>query len=127
MNVDECGCIDTPKPKQVLCPAKVKPNHQCSSKKGEISTAVVFVNAPGYHLKPLVIHKEACIQATWKEGITEGTTLGVSENGWIDKQLFTTVPKSLLSTWKVLAKWGHTKSMFYSWIYTIVIVSIFIS
>ena len=46
-NVDEYGCIDTPKPKQIVCPVKVRPNQLCSSEKGETSTAVVFVNAAG--------------------------------------------------------------------------------
>ena len=51
-NIDECGCIDTPKPKQIVCPVKVRPNQLCSSEKGQTSTAVVFVNAAGFHLKP---------------------------------------------------------------------------
>ena len=35
-NVDECGCIDTPKPKQIVCPVKARPNQLCSSEKGDI-------------------------------------------------------------------------------------------
>ena len=80
-NVDECGCIDTPKPKQVVCPTRMRPNQLCSSEKGKTSTTVVFVNAAGFHMRPLVIHKEARIQETCKEGMIEGTTLDVSENG----------------------------------------------
>ena len=78
-NIDECGCIDTPKPKQIVCPVKVRPNQHCSSENWETS-AVVFVNAAGYHLKPLVIHKGTCVQDSWKQNMLEGTTLGVSEN-----------------------------------------------
>ena len=87
-NVDECGCIDTPRPKKVVCPVRARPNQLCASEKGETSTAVVFISAAGYHLKPLVIHKGARVQDRWKEGMIEGTTLGASENGWIDKRLF---------------------------------------
>ena len=87
-NVNECGCIDTPRPKKVVCPVRVRPNQLGSSEKGETSTAVVFINAVWYHLKPLVIHKGACVQDRWKEGMIKGTTLGASENGWIDKCLF---------------------------------------
>ena len=68
-NVDECDCIDTPKPKQVVCPTRVRPNHLCSSEKGETSTTVVFVNAAGFHMKPLVIHKGAHVQETWKQSM----------------------------------------------------------
>ena len=45
---------------KIVCPVKARPNQLCASEKGETSTAVVFVNAAGYHLKPLVIHKGAC-------------------------------------------------------------------
>ena len=86
--MDECGCIDTLKPKQAVCLTRVRPNQLCSSEKGKTSTIVVFINDTGYHMKPLVFHKGACIQGTWKEGMIGGTTLGVSENSWIDKRLF---------------------------------------
>ena len=34
-NIDECGCIDTQKPKQTVCPVKARPNQLCSSEKGK--------------------------------------------------------------------------------------------
>ena len=108
-NVDECGCIDTPKPKQIVCPVKARPNQLCSSEKGETSTAVVFVNAAGYHLKPLVIHKGARVQDSWKQDMLEGTTLGVSENGWIDKCLFYNYGKKLIEYLRSIDQLGPDK------------------
>ena len=32
-NVDECGYIDTPEPKQIICPVKVRPNQLCALEK----------------------------------------------------------------------------------------------
>ena len=34
-NVDECGCIDTPKPKQIVCTVKARPNHFVHLRKGK--------------------------------------------------------------------------------------------
>ena len=109
-NVDECGCIDTPKPKQIVCPVKARPNQLCSSEKGETSTAVVFVNAAGFHLKPLVIHKGARVQDAWKHNMVEGTTLGVSENGWIDKRLFYNYGKKLIEYLRGVDELGPEKN-----------------
>ena len=108
-NVDECRCIDTPKLKQIVCPVKVRPNQLCLSEKGETSTAVVFVNAAGYHLKPLVIHKGSCVQDSWKQSMLEGTTLGVSENGWIDKHLFYNYSKKLIEYLQSIDQLGSDK------------------
>ena len=108
-NVDECGCIDTPRPKKVVCPVRARPNQLCASEKGETSTAVVFINAAGYHLKPLVIHKGARVQDRWKEGMLEGTTLGASENGWIDKHLFFNYAKKLVEYLESIHELGPNK------------------
>ena len=93
MNAD----LLTPQSQNKLCvQLKGGPTSFCSSEKGETSTAVVFVNAVGYHLKPLVIHKGARVQDSWKQDMLEGTILGVSENGWIDKHLFYNYGKKLI-------------------------------
>ena len=109
-NVDKCGCIDTPKPKQVVCPTRVRPNQLCASEKGETSTTVVFVNAAGFHMKPLLIHKGARVQETWKKSMIEGTTLGISENGWIDKQLFYSYGKKFVEYLKGIGQGAPHKN-----------------
>ena len=69
----------------------------------------MFVNAAGYHLKPLVIHKGAHVQDSWKQDMLEGTTLGVSENGWIDKRLFYNYGKKLIEYLRSIDQLGPDK------------------
>ena len=90
----------------------------CSSEKGETSTAVVFVNAAGFHMKPLVIHKGDHVQDAWKHNMVEGTTLGVSENGWIDKRLFYNYGKKLIEYLRSVDELGPEKNKFCLWIPT---------
>ena len=95
-NVDECGCVDVPKPKKVVTVKKVRANQLGPAEKGTTTTAVVFVNAAGMHTKPIVIHKGSCIMEEWRNDMPEGYMLGASENGWITKQLFYYFGKTLM-------------------------------
>ena len=87
-NIDECGCIDQPKPKKVVCAAGVRSNQVAAGDQGETSTAVVYANAAGLHIHPLIIHKGGKVMEAWRKGMIRGTVIGASENGWITKKLF---------------------------------------
>ena len=102
-NVDECGCIDSPKPKKVVCIKKIPANQLGPAEKGETTTAIVFVNAAGMHTHPIVIHKGGRVMDTWKNDMPKGYKLGASENGWINKKLFYQYGKILI---KYLQDWG---------------------
>ena len=56
-NEDECGCIDSPKPKKVVTLKRKNSIQLSSADKGETATVVTFINAAGMHLRPIVIHK----------------------------------------------------------------------
>ena len=87
-NIDECGCIDQPKPRAVVGVAHQRSNQLAASEQGETSTAVVFASAAGAHVPPLVIHKGKKTMEAWKNKMKRGTMIGSSENGWITKKLF---------------------------------------
>ena len=61
-------------------------------------------------MKPLVIHKGARVQDAWKHNMVEGTTLGVSENGWIDKRLFYNYGKKLIEYLRSVDELGPEKN-----------------
>ena len=102
-NIDKCGCIDSPKPKKIVCIKKIPANQLGPAKKGETTTAIVFVNAAGMHTHPIVIHKGGRVMDTWKNDMPKGYKLGASENGWINKKLFYQYGKTLI---KYLQDWG---------------------
>ena len=87
-NIDECGCIDQPKAKAVVCLSKQRSNQLTASEQGETTTVVVFASAAGLHCPPLVIHKGKKIMEAWKKDMKRGTMIGATENGWISKRLF---------------------------------------
>ena len=87
-NCDECGCIDVPKPKAVVCKSKVRPTQLTPSEKGETTTVLTFVNAAGLVMKPLVIHKGGKIMEAWKNHMPKGISLAATKTGWITKQTF---------------------------------------
>lgn len=87
-NVDECGAIDTPKPKKVVVPVGQRPNQLAASEKGETTTFVTCANAAGLAMKPLVIHKGQKVMTSWLKDKPAGYVVGSSDNGWINKQLF---------------------------------------
>ena len=81
-NVDECGCMDSPKPKKVVTVKKLQANQLGPAEKGQTTTAVVFVNAAGMNTKPIIIHKGTHVMEEWRNDIPKGYMLGTSENGW---------------------------------------------
>ena len=99
-NVDECGCVDVPKPKKVIALKRGRPNQLSAQDKGETSTTLTFVNAAGMHTKPIVIHRGAKVSDAWKTDMPKGYTIAASENGWISKRIFYQYGKELIKYMK---------------------------
>ena len=96
-NVDECGCIDSPKPKKVVSMKRKKSIQLSSADKGETTTVVTFINAERMHLKPMVIHKGQKVMESWKKDMPAGWSCGATEDGWISKKLFYRFGKQFIS------------------------------
>ena len=99
-NVDECGCVDVPKPKKVVSLKRGRPNQLAAQDKGETSTVLTFVNAAGMHTKPIVIHRGAKVSEAWKTDMPPGYSIAASENGWINKRIFYQYGKVLVKYMK---------------------------
>ena len=99
-NVDECGCVDVPKPKKVVSLKRGRPNQLASQDKGETSTVLTFVNAAGMHTKPIIIHRGAKVSEAWKTDMPPGYSIAASENGWINKRIFYQYGKVLVKYMK---------------------------
>ena len=95
-NVNECRCIDSPKPCKVVAVRMLRPNQLGPTEKGQTTTSVVFVNAAGMHTRPIVIHKGLLVQEEWKKDMPRNYMIGASENGWITKKLFYLYGKCLI-------------------------------
>ena len=61
---------------------------QVSSKQGETSMVLSFVSAAGNVVPPLVIHKEQCVQDSWKLKAPGDVQLGTTTKGCITKTKF---------------------------------------
>ena len=105
-NIDECGCIDQPKARSVVCLSNQRSNQLTASEQGETTTAVVYASAAGLHVPPLVIHKGKKVMEAWRKGMKRGITLGASENGWITKRLFYIYGQCFIDK---LTGWGMLK------------------
>ena len=105
-NIDECGCIDQPKPRTVVGVSNQRSNQLAASEQGETSTAVVFASAARAHVPPLVIHKGKKTMEGWKNKMKRGTMIGASENGWITKKLFFYYGQRFIEK---LNRWGVMK------------------
>ena len=91
-NVDETGLQDYFVPQKVIGEVG-KPCYQATaSEKGETTTIIAAFNAMGNYVKPLVIMRGKRLKAEWLEAIPDGMTLTLrmSDNGWVNKDLFMT-------------------------------------
>jgi len=89
-NVDETGLQDYLVPQKVLGEVG-KPCYQTkATEKGETTTIVAAFNAMGTYLKPMVIMRGKRLKPEWLDGFPRGyaATLRMSENGWVNKDLF---------------------------------------
>ncbi|KAL2095616.1 hypothetical protein ACEWY4_007764 [Coilia grayii] len=64
-----------------------------AGEKGETSTLLACINAAGGYGPNMVIFKGKRMKANWLYGVPENTYLRMSDNGWINAELFT--------------EWGH--------------------
>ena len=80
-----------------------QPTQMSASEKGEMSTALAFVNAAGLSTKPLITHKGQKVQQAWKNDKPQCYSLEASENGWITKRLFYQYGKEYI---QMLKNWG---------------------
>jgi len=89
-NVDETGLQDHFVPQQVVAEAG-KPCYQATAgEKGETTTVVAAFNAVGTYCKPFVIAKGKRMKSQWLDGLPSDFSISmrVSDNGWINKDLF---------------------------------------
>ena len=87
-NMDESGFPLAPKaPKLVIKKGVKNPVHFTGDTKSQI-TVLACTNAAGYALPPLVIFDRKTLNPEYTRGEVPGSIYGLSQNGWIDKQLF---------------------------------------
>ena len=87
-NVDESGMpLEHRSPKVVAKKGQKKVRYCTSGNKSQV-TVVGCINAIGQALPPFIIFNAKNLNLDWAKEEVPGTRYGVSENGWIDMQLF---------------------------------------
>ena len=89
-NLDESGMPLNPRPPKVVSPKgrqTKKVRYCCSGQKGQI-TVVACANVAGQALPPMVIFSASRLNPAWTKGEVPGTQYGLSQNGWINTELF---------------------------------------
>ena len=95
-DVHETGCQNIHKADAVVAVVG-KPTYNITAlEKGETSTALVCINAVGSSPPPMIIHKGKLIGKQWKNGAKHGVVVRASENGYINKDLFTEFGRSFV-------------------------------
>ena len=87
-NVDESGMpLDHRSPHVIARRGQRKVRCCTSGNKSQI-TIVVCINAIGQTMPPFIIFNAKSLNMEWTRGEVSGTTCGLSDNGWIDTELF---------------------------------------
>ena len=87
-NVDESGIPFDPRaPNVVAKKGTKKVRYRSSGKKGQV-TIVGCASAAGQAIPPMVIFDAKRLNPEWTNGEFPGTTYGLSDNGWINTELF---------------------------------------
>ena len=87
-NLDETGIpLDPPPPKVVAKKGQKHPTSLTNGKKSQV-TVPACVSAGGYCMPPLVIFKSQTLQDGMDVREVPGTMYGLSESGWINKEIF---------------------------------------
>ena len=94
-NVDEHGTEHAVKNKKVVGIKNVRQFQKQSTEKPNRTTMVTYVNAAGFALPPLIIHKGK-FHDTWRNGCMPGTMVRGSSKGYINKRLFADYGKKLI-------------------------------
>ena len=94
-NVDEHGTEHAVKNRKVVGIKNVRQFQKQSHEKPNRTTTVTYVNAAGFALPPLIIHKGK-YHGTWTTGCMPGTMVRGSSKGYINKFLFAEYGKRFL-------------------------------
>ena len=94
-NVDEHGTEHAVKSKRIVGIKNVRQFQKQSRKKPNRTTMVTYVNAAGYALVPLIIHKGK-YHDSWRQGCMPGAMVRGSKKGYINKRLFADYGKKLI-------------------------------
>ena len=87
-NMDETGVPLDPRPPKVVAPkGQKKVRYRCSGQKSQI-TVVACCNATGHAIPPFIIFAAKQLNALWMRDEVPGSRYAVSDNGWIDQDLF---------------------------------------
>ena len=87
-NMDETGMpLDHKQPKRIA-PKGMRKVHGVSSGNKSQITVVACGNAAGQMIPPMVIFKGEKFNHEWSVGEAPDTLYGMSENGWIDQELY---------------------------------------
>ncbi len=87
-NMDETGVpLEPSPPKVVACKGQKKVRYRTSGKKSQV-TVVGCGSATGQVLPPFIIFAAKQINPLWCTDEVSGTRYAVSDNGWIDQELF---------------------------------------
>ena len=87
-NVDETGVpLDPRAPNVVAAKGTKKVRYRQSGKKGQV-TVVACASAPGHTIPPMAIFDAKRLNPAWTKGEFPGTEYGLSDNGWINSDLF---------------------------------------
>ena len=87
-NMDETGVpLDPRPPKVVTKKGQRKVRYCCSGQKGQI-TVIGCANATGHSISPFIIFAAKQLNPNWMKDELPGTRYAVSDNGWIDQDLF---------------------------------------
>ena len=87
-NMDESGMPLDHKQLKRVAPRGMKKVHGPASGDKTQITIVACASASGHTLPPMVIFKGEKFNHQWSIGEAPGTLYGMSENGWIDQELF---------------------------------------
>ena len=87
-NVDETGiCLDGHAPRVVALKGQKKVRYRTSGNKNQV-TVIACVSASGQCIPPFVISDAKRLNQDWRKGEVAGTSYGLSDNGWVDTELF---------------------------------------
>ena len=85
---DETGVQNVPKEVKVLGAKKIRTFQQVSAEQGETTSILTFVNGYGEVVPPMVIHKGARVQDSWRIKQPGDMRLAATTKGYITKAKF---------------------------------------
>ena len=103
-NCNESGCPDVPKERDVVGETGIPASQVVSKEQGENTTVLIFANAMGQVVPPIVIHKGSKVMDTWTLDAPVGVMVRASQKGWINRNIFLEYATRLvrwLKSWKL--------------------------